>query len=63
LANKKYKINRIYQDILENYLTREKLERELEKYKEKYKLLKTHLKYMPEGEGYLEAKEHYEQLQ
>lgn len=57
LANKNYKINRIYQDILESYIVKERLEREIEELKYKYKLLETHLKYMPGGEGYLEAKE------
>jgi hypothetical protein len=31
--------------------------KEIEELKYKYKLLETHLKYMPGGEGYLEAKE------
>lgn len=60
MANKNYKINRIYQDIIESYIVKERLEREIEELKSKYKLLETHLKFMPEGEGYLEAKEHFE---
>jgi hypothetical protein len=62
LANKNYKINQIYQGILESYVTKEKLEREIEIHKEKYKLLETHLKYMPDGEGYMEAKYHFDYL-
>jgi hypothetical protein len=60
LANKNYKINRIYQNILESYIIKERLEREIEDLKSKYKLLETHLKYMPGGEGYLETMEHFE---
>lgn len=63
LANKNYKINRIYQDILESYIVKERLEREIEELKSKYKLLEMHLKYMPGGEGYLEAKEDFQSLQ
>ena len=62
LVNKSYKINGIYQDILKSYIEKDKLERELKDLRDKYKLLETHLKYMPEGEGYLEAKEHFESL-
>jgi hypothetical protein len=60
LANKNYKINRIYQNILESYIVKERLEREIEELKSKYELLETHLKFMPGGEGYLEAKEDFE---
>jgi len=57
LSKKKYLfINKIYHDVLEFYIIKE----ELERYKEKYKLLKTHLKYMPNGEGYQESKEHFQ---
>jgi hypothetical protein len=56
LSKMKYKIIRVYHDLLESYIVKE----ELEMYKKKYKLLETHLKYMPEGEGYLEAKNHFE---
>ncbi len=51
LSKMKYKINKVYTDILESYII-----------KEKYKLLKTHLKFMPNGEGYQESKEHFECL-
>ena len=40
----------------------EELERELKDLKEKFKLLETHLKYMPDGDGYLDAKEHFETI-
>ena len=62
LANRNYKINRIYQGILESYIVKERLEREIEELKSKYKLLETHLKYMPGGEGYLEAKENFDSV-
>jgi hypothetical protein len=58
LSKIKYKIIRVYHDILESYVVKE----ELERYKEKYKNLKTHVKYMPNGEGYQESKEHFESL-
>jgi hypothetical protein len=51
LSNMKYKIIQVYSDILASYIV-----------KEKYKLLKTHLKFMPNGEGYLESKEHFESI-
>ena len=51
LSKMKYKIIQVFNDILESYII-----------KEKYKLLKTHLKFMPNGEGYQESKEHFESL-
>lgn len=62
LANRNYKINRIYQNILESYIVKERLEREIEELKSKYKLLEIHLTYMPGGEGYLEAKEDFDEI-
>ena len=59
LSKKNYLfINKIYRDVLESYITKE----ELDRYKEKYKLLKTHVKYMPDGEGYIESKNHFERV-
>lgn len=59
LAYKKYKINNLYQSIFESYVVKERLEREINELESKYKLLETHLKYMPGGEGYFEANESF----
>lgn len=53
-----YHLNIVYDRILIRY----ELKKELERYKDKYKLLKNHLKYMPDGEGYLQTKVHFEEI-
>ena len=59
-TGKNRSVEYIFDIIIEKYELKRKLEK-LNRYKEKYKLLKEHLKYMPDGEGYLESKKHFEQ--